>query len=79
MLRVADIGFPLHQQLYPDCDFNGPVGNLAVQTGTPAMQITNRAILEDGRVYEFSNIVAIDYAVTYIRPFDREIHRSRID
>lgn len=52
---------------------------LLCKRGTPAMQITNRAILEDGRVYEFSNIVAIDYAVTYIRPFDREIHRSRID
>ena len=52
---------------------------LLCKRGTPAMQISNRAILEDGRVYEFSNIVAIDYAVTYIRPFDREIHRSRID
>ncbi|WP_270792276.1 GntR family transcriptional regulator [Enterococcus casseliflavus] len=54
-------------------------GILLCKRGTPAMQISNRAILEDGRVYEFSNIVAIDYAVTYIRPFDREIHRSRID
>jgi hypothetical protein len=43
------------------------------------MQITNRAILEDGQVFEYSSIVAIDYSVTYIRPFDREIHRSRID
>ncbi|WP_312541748.1 GntR family transcriptional regulator [Enterococcus sp.] len=52
---------------------------LLCKRSTPAMQITNRAILEDGRVYEFSNIIAIDYGVTYIRPFDREIHRSRID
>ncbi|OTN77444.1 hypothetical protein A5886_002544 [Enterococcus sp. 8G7_MSG3316] len=52
---------------------------LLCKRGTPAMQISNRAILEDGRVYEFSNIVAIDYGVTYIRPFDREIHQSRIE
>lgn len=52
---------------------------LLCKRGTPAMQITNRAILEDGQVFEYSSIVAIDYSVTYIRPFDREIHRSRID
>lgn len=52
---------------------------LLCKRGTPAMQITNRAILENGQVYEYSNIIAIDYSVTYIRPFDREIHRSRID
>ncbi|MBV7391722.1 MULTISPECIES: GntR family transcriptional regulator [Enterococcus] len=52
---------------------------LLCKRGTPAMQITNRAILENGQVYEYSSIIAIDYSVTYIRPFDREIHRSRID
>lgn len=52
---------------------------LLCKRGTPAMQITNRAILEAGQVFEYSSIIAIDYSVTYIRPFDREIHRSRID
>lgn len=52
---------------------------LLCKKGTPAMQITNRGILENGQVFEYSNILAIDYAVTYIRPFDRENHRSRID
>ncbi|MDQ8447093.1 GntR family transcriptional regulator [Enterococcus faecium] len=52
---------------------------LSCKKGTPAMQITNRGILENGQVFEYSNILAIDYAVTYIRPFDRENHRSRID
>lgn len=52
---------------------------LLCKKGTPAMQITNRAILEDGQVFEYSSVIAIDYSVTYIRPFDREIHRSRID
>lgn len=47
--------------------------------GTPAMKIMNRAVLEDGRIYEYSEIIAIDYTATYIRPFDRTIHRSRLD
>ncbi|MGM0124460.1 hypothetical protein IGI37_001838 [Enterococcus sp. AZ194] len=52
---------------------------LMSKRGTPAMQIKNRALLEDGRVFEYSDILAIDYSVTYIRPFDRIIHQSRID
>ncbi len=52
---------------------------LLCKRGTPAMQIKNRAILENGQMFEYSDITAIDYSVTYIRPFDREIHRSRID
>lgn len=52
---------------------------LLSKRGTPAMKIKNRALLEDGRVYEYSEIIAIDYSVTYIRPFDRAIHRSRIE
>lgn len=52
---------------------------LMCKRSTPAMQIKNRAILEDGRIYEYSDVTAIDYSATYIRPFDREIHRSRID
>lgn len=52
---------------------------LMVRRGTPAMQIKNRALLADGRIFEYSEITAIDYSVTYIRPFDRMIHQSRID
>ncbi|MPM87852.1 hypothetical protein SDC9_134952 [bioreactor metagenome] len=44
---------------------------LMVRRGTPAMQIKNRALLADGRIFEYSEITAIDYSVTYIRPFDR--------
>lgn len=50
---------------------------LLCKRGTPAMQITNRSILEEGSVFEYSEITAIDYAVTYIRPFDRENHSYR--
>lgn len=52
---------------------------LRVKRGAPAMQIKNRALLDDGRIFEYSEIIAIDYSVTYIRPFDRAIHRSRSD
>jgi GntR family mannosyl-D-glycerate transport/metabolism transcriptional repressor len=52
---------------------------LQCKRGTPAMQIINRAILKDGRVFEYSNIIAIDYDVTYIRPFDRRNHKFRTE
>lgn len=52
---------------------------LLCKRGTPTMKIDNRCLLEDGRIFEYSEIIAINYSVTYIRPFDREIHRSRID
>ncbi|MGC6769791.1 GntR family transcriptional regulator [Enterococcus sp. LJL128] len=50
---------------------------LLCKKGTPAMLIQNRCLLEDGRVFEYSEITAIDYTCTYIRPFDREIHEAR--
>lgn len=40
--------------------------------GQPAMEITTRSFAETGHVYEYTKISAIDYAVTYITPFDRE-------
>lgn len=52
---------------------------LMCKRGTPAMKIESRALLDDGRIFEYSEVIAIDYSVTYIRPFDRESHRSRID
>lgn len=50
---------------------------LLCKRGTPAMKILNRSILEQGRVFEYSEITAIDYSVTYIRPFDRANHSYR--
>lgn len=47
--------------------------------GTPAMSIHNRSFLKDGRVFECSNIIAIDYEVSYIRPFDRKDHKQRFN
>lgn len=45
---------------------------LLCHKGTPMMKIINRAVLNNGKVFEYSNISAIDYSVTYIRPYNRE-------
>ena len=50
---------------------------LACKRTTPAMHIQTRGILSTGRVFEYSNVTAIDYSVSYIRPFDRAVHRMR--
>lgn len=44
----------------------------------PAMRIENRGILVSGRTFEMSSIIALDYSVTYIRPFDRAVHAARM-
>lgn len=50
---------------------------LLCKKGMPAMKIQNRCLLEDGRIFEYSDIIAIDYGVTYIRPFDKQTHNYR--
>lgn len=50
---------------------------LMCKRGTPAMRISNRCVLDDGRIYEYSELTAIDYTCTYIIPFDKEGHQSR--
>lgn len=50
---------------------------LMCKKNTPAMKIENRCLLKDGRVYEYSELIAIDYACTYITPFNKESHQSR--
>lgn len=50
---------------------------LMCKRNTPAMKIQNRCILEDGRVYEYSELTAIDYTCTYITPFDKDSHHAR--
>lgn len=50
---------------------------LMCKKNTPAMKIENRCILKDGRVYEYSELTAIDYTCTYITPFDKRSHQSR--
>lgn len=50
---------------------------LACRRHTPAMQIINHGILTNGAVFEYSEIVALEYTVSYIRPFNREHEGSR--
>ncbi|SFC00100.1 DNA-binding transcriptional regulator, GntR family [Alkalibacterium subtropicum] len=50
---------------------------LMARKNTPAMKIENRCLLKDGRVYEYSELIAIDYACTYVTPFNKESHQSR--
>lgn len=50
---------------------------LLCKKGTPAMKIINRGILENGQVYEYSEVIAIDYTCTYITPFNERSHQTR--
>jgi len=50
---------------------------LLCKKGTPAMKIINRCILKSGQVYEYSEVIAIDYTCTYIIPFNKESHQTR--
>lgn len=43
----------------------------------PAMKIVNRSLLDDGRVYEYSEVVALDYTCTYLVPFNKISHSER--
>lgn len=44
---------------------------LGCKKGSPAMHISNRGILEGGRVYEISDIIDINYTCTYVIPHNR--------
>lgn len=44
---------------------------LGCKKGSPAMHISNRGILDGGRVYEISDIIDINYTCTYVIPHNR--------
>lgn len=50
---------------------------LNCRKGTPAMEITNRGTLTDGRIYVYSKIIALDYSCTYVVPFNKAGHEER--
>lgn len=50
---------------------------LLCKRNTPAMRIENRCLLDDGRVYEYSELIALDYTCTYVTPFNKESHQAR--
>src|SRR5690625_301896 len=50
---------------------------MACKKGLPAMKIQNRCLLHDGTVYEYSEVISIDYSCTYITPFNKKNHSQR--
>lgn len=50
---------------------------MGCKKGIPAMKIQNRCLLKGGVVYEYSEVIAIDYSCTYITPFNKENHSQR--
>ncbi|RRJ61699.1 GntR family transcriptional regulator [Paenibacillus oralis] len=44
---------------------------------SPAMKISSRGILSNGKIFETSEIVAIDYKCTYFTAFNNEHHKRR--
>lgn len=51
---------------------------LNCKKGIPAMKIMNRGILDDGRVFEYSELVNLDYTVSYFTPFNSHHHQERM-
>ncbi|MCI4238489.1 GntR family transcriptional regulator [Dickeya dianthicola] len=45
---------------------------LECKKGIAAMHIINRGMLKDGRVYEVSDIIDINYSCTYVIPFNQD-------
>ncbi|MCM2676244.1 GntR family transcriptional regulator [Alkalicoccobacillus plakortidis] len=52
---------------------------LNCKKGLPAMKIMNRGILDDGRVFEYSELINLDYTVSYFTPFNSHHHQQRLD
>lgn len=41
------------------------------------MKISSRGILNNGTIFEISEIVAVDYKCTYLTAFNNEHHKRR--
>ncbi|TDQ37133.1 GntR family transcriptional regulator [Aureibacillus halotolerans] len=52
---------------------------LNCKKGVAAMEILNRGLLDDGRVFEYSELINLDYACTYFTPFNSSRHQVRKD
>ncbi|MCT2344738.1 GntR family transcriptional regulator [Bacillales bacterium AN1005] len=50
---------------------------LNCKKGSAAMKIINRGILENGKVFEYSEMINLDYSVSYFTPFNRHKHEYR--
>ncbi len=50
---------------------------LQCKKNTPAMSIESRGLLRDRTIFEYSNIICLDYGCTYIVPFNKKLHGLR--
>ncbi|AGX06811.1 GntR-family transcriptional regulator [Bacillus sp. NRRL B-14911] len=50
---------------------------LNCKKGEAAMKIINRGILQNSKVFEFSEIINLDYSVSYFTPFNPYSHKYR--
>jgi GntR family mannosyl-D-glycerate transport/metabolism transcriptional repressor len=50
---------------------------LNCKKGIAAMKIINRGILQNGKVFEYSEIINLDYSVSYFIPFNPHSHNYR--
>lgn len=50
---------------------------LQCKKNTPAISIESRGLLKDRTIFEYSNIISLDYSCTYIVPFNKKLHGLR--
>lgn len=50
---------------------------LNCKKGVAAMKIINRGILQNGRVFEYSEMINLDYSCSYFTPFNPYSHQHR--
>ncbi|SMQ68606.1 transcriptional regulator, GntR family [Bacillus sp. OV166] len=50
---------------------------LNCKKGVAAMKIINRGILQNGKVFEYSEMINLDYSVSYFTPFNPHSHKYR--
>ncbi|WP_040207427.1 GntR family transcriptional regulator [Neobacillus jeddahensis] len=50
---------------------------LNCKKGAAAMKIVNRGILQNGKVFEYSEMINLDYSVSYFTPFNPYSHKYR--
>lgn len=52
---------------------------LNCKKGLAVMRIINRGILQNGKVFEYSELINLDYSVSYFTPFNLHSHKYRKD
>ncbi|MGL4865314.1 GntR family transcriptional regulator [Cetobacterium sp.] len=50
---------------------------LSCKKGLSAMKIINRGILKNSKIFEYSELISLEYSCTYISSFNEKGHKSR--